>query len=183
MYLPFWSMGELLVLCTCVGVWTYLCSLASYLLHLVLQPEQVQSCCFIHQFVSVFYSYPLPRSIFPFPSAVPPWWELMGTQGWQKWCVMSVCEFTKSLCISDWSGSWSDLIRSRGKSPSSVLLNLAHPGEKFCSTSSTSKTTRQHTHTHTHTVICFSVALSHSLFSSVSEPKQKFCSWGRVTHV
>lgn len=51
-----------------------------------------------------------------------------------------VCVFMKSLCISDWSGSWSGPVRSRDKSPSSVLLNLAHPGGMFCSTSSTGTT-------------------------------------------
>lgn len=63
-----------------------------------------------------------------------------------------VCVLMKSLCISDWSGSWSGLVRSRDKSPSSVLPNLVHPGEMFGSTSSTGKTTRQeHTRAHTHT--------------------------------
>lgn len=59
-------------------------------------------------------------------------------------CVsMCVCVFKKSLCISDWSGSWSGPIRSHGRSPSSVLLSLVHLGVTFCSTSSTGRTTVQ----------------------------------------
>lgn len=67
-----------------------------------------------------------------------------------------MCVFMKSLYISDSSGSWSGLIRFRGKSPSSGLLSLVHPGEMFCSTSSIDKTTTQedtHTHTYMYTVI------------------------------
>lgn len=54
--------------------------------------------------------------------------------------------FMKSLCISDWSGSWSDLVHCHDRSLSSVLLNLVHPGETFCSTSSTGKTEKPKTH-------------------------------------
>lgn len=52
-------------------------------------------------------------------------------------CVTRV--FTTNLCISDWSGNWSDPGHSHYRSLSSVL-NLVHSGEKFRSTSSTDTT-------------------------------------------
>lgn len=59
---------------------------------------------------------------------------------YRRRCAISVFAFMKSLCISDWNGSWSGLVRYRGMSPSSVL---GHPDEMFCNTSNTGKTTKQ----------------------------------------
>lgn len=62
---------------------------------------------------------------------------------YRRRCAISVSAFMKSLCISDWNGSWSGLVRYRGMSPSSVLLSLGHPREMFCNTSNTGRTTKQ----------------------------------------
>lgn len=115
MYLWCWSTETLLVLYTSVGEWANLCSLASWFLRWVLQPERVRSCCFIHQFESilffksVFFLYPLTCSIFPFPGAVSPWWELMGTRGWQKQCVMRVC-MCMCLCLYSYVCVYEELV-------------------------------------------------------------------------
>lgn len=90
--------------------------------------------------------FPLPDSgLISSMLAVTAVFSMTGADG-NIGLVAEVCNanvFMKSLCISDWSGSWSGQVHSRGKSPSSVPPILARPEESSCSTSSTGKTTRQ----------------------------------------
>ena len=53
-----------------------------------------------------------------------------------------VCAFTMYLCISDWSGNWSDPVHSRYRNLSNVLIPV-RSGEMFRSTSSTDTTTHR----------------------------------------
>lgn len=52
---------------------------------------------------------------------------------------MTVCVFKTNLCISDWSGNWSDPVHSHYRNLSSAPI-LVRSGEMFHSTSSTDMT-------------------------------------------
>lgn len=113
-----------------------------------LQPEQEQSCELIPRFSSTFS--PNPNCPHVSPSKRPPIvWHYSFRDESMTTAASRVC-FMTSCCTSGWSESWSGPGRSRYRSPSSGLPNLARPAVMSCSTSSIGKTVeREQTHAHT----------------------------------
>lgn len=112
-------------------------------------------------FISVFFLYPLSCSIFPFPGAVSPWWELTGTRGWQKQCVMTVC-MCMCLCLCLYVCLWRACVFLTGAGAGavqSVPVTRALPASSWtsliqegCSVApaAQARLPGEITHTHTH---------------------------------